>query len=99
MPPRVDTDTAETYQRVLHILNPSTPLAASCDLPQLTDAFRALDSQLEDGSRTAAQKQVVDQLAKAIGRVVSFPELTVQDAIHKTWQEREQTARSRLNAK
>jgi len=91
--PATDPKTAAVYGDVLRILDPSSGLSSSADLNLLTRAFLALDQM---GEKTAAQAQVVDQLSKVIGRAVSYPERTVEDAIRKTWEDREQMSRSRL---
>lgn len=92
--PATDSKTAALYGQVLRILDPSSGLSSSADLDLLTRAFRALDRQME--KKTLAQAQVVDQLSKVIGRAVSYPERTVEDAIRETWEDREQISRSRL---
>jgi hypothetical protein len=86
--------TSKVYALVLKYLNPESEEAKTATLEDLTFAFRVIDSQIDNP--TEAQSQVAGQLAKAIGRVVSYKDGSVVDAIRRTWEEREMSSRAKL---
>jgi hypothetical protein len=83
---------AQAYGQVLSYLNPYSSKSLECSLDELELASRTLTSS--DVYFTQAQNQVIDQLQRVIQDVQDGD--SVQTAIKKVWESRDNQARARL---
>jgi len=87
----------EVYKSILEYLNPRSTASSQVDIEELKRARYVLDSEPLRIHRTNAQSQVVNQLARVVGIYEeSKDRISVEDAIKKTWMERENAARGSL---
>jgi hypothetical protein len=89
-----DSSAATAYSKVLQYLNPSSIESAKYTLEDLESSYRILDSGGIQDNYSHAQNQVIVQLQKAIQGAKAGE--TVQASIRKAWEDRERTARTRL---